>query len=192
MPSSKTFAPNKSSSRWTLPDISATSFYNSRESNSHLLPPHHTPQDRQRRASGKCLGTHFGHGNQYPPLCTGSLFEACFSRPSDLGLGLELHHRLSWTFSLQRYFSASKINHLADRVFVLWPGVRPVRLRWESLVQEVGPQETSQLHMISNSESSTRDLHLNAKTQLHSTTSKLHFWTPYAKQRGRQEHNPTH
>ena len=39
---------------------------------------------------------------------------------------------------------------------------------------------------------STRDLHLNAKTQLHSTTSKLQCWTPYAKQLARQEHNPIH
>ena len=39
---------------------------------------------------------------------------------------------------------------------------------------------------------SPRDLHLNAKTQLHSTTSKLQCWTPYAKQLARQEHNPIH
>ena len=37
---------------------------------------------------------------------------------------------------------------------------------------------------------SPRDLHLNAKTQLHSTTSKLQCWTRYAKQLARQEHNP--
>ena len=51
------------------------------------------------------------------------------------------------------------------------------------------PPETSQLHVISNSKSSPRDLHLNAKTQLHSTTSKLQCWTPYAKQLAREEHN---
>ena len=39
---------------------------------------------------------------------------------------------------------------------------------------------------------SPRDLNLNAKTQLHSTTSKVQCWTPYAKQLARQEHNPTH
>ena len=39
---------------------------------------------------------------------------------------------------------------------------------------------------------SPRDLHLNAKTQLHSMTSKLQCWTPYAKQLARQEHNPIH
>ena len=39
---------------------------------------------------------------------------------------------------------------------------------------------------------SPRDLHLNAKTQLHSTTSKLQCWIPYAKQLARQEHNPIH
>ena len=63
--------------------------------------------------------------------------------------------------------------HVADRVLVLWPGVRPVPLRWESRVQDIGPPATSRLHVISNSESSLRDLHLNATTQLHSTTSKL-------------------
>ena len=39
---------------------------------------------------------------------------------------------------------------------------------------------------------SPRDLHLNAKTQLHSTTSKLQCRTPYAKQLARQEHKPIH
>ena len=39
---------------------------------------------------------------------------------------------------------------------------------------------------------SPRDLHLNAKTQLHSMTSKLQCWTPYAKQLARQEHSPIH
>ena len=34
--------------------------------------------------------------------------------------------------------------------------------------------------VISNSESSLRDLHLNAKTQLHSKARKLQCWTPYA------------
>ena len=47
-------------------------------------------------------------------------------------------------------------------------------------------------HIISISQSSPRDVHLNAKTQLHSMTSKLQCWTPHAKQRARQEHNPTH
>ena len=39
---------------------------------------------------------------------------------------------------------------------------------------------------------SPRDLHLNAKTQLHSMTRKLQCWTCYAKQLARQEHNPIH
>ena len=39
---------------------------------------------------------------------------------------------------------------------------------------------------------SPRDLHLNTKTQLHSTTSKLQCWTSYAKQLARQEQNPIH
>ena len=60
-----------------------------------------------------------------------------------------------------------------SRVLVLRPDVRPVPLRWQSQVQDIGPPETSWLHVISNGKSSARDLHLNAKTQLHSMTSKL-------------------
>ena len=86
----------------------------------------------------------------------------------------------------------SHVSCVADRLLVLRPGVRPVPLRWESRVQDIGQPETTQLHIISNGESSPRDLHLNAKTQVHSTTSKLQCWTPYAKQLARQEHNPTH
>ena len=83
-------------------------------------------------------------------------------------------------------------SRVADRVLVLWLGVRPEPLRWESRVQDIGPPETSQPHIISIDESSPRDRHLNANTQLHSTTSKLQCWTPHAKQLVRQEHKPTH
>ena len=62
---------------------------------------------------------------------------------------------------------------VADRVLVLRPGVRPEPLRWESQVQDTGPPETSRPHIISVSESSPRDLHLNAKTQPHPMASKL-------------------
>ena len=37
--------------------------------------------------------------------------------------------------------------HVADRVFVLWPGVGPEPLRWKSQVQDVGPPETYWLHI---------------------------------------------
>ena len=43
-----------------------------------------------------------------------------------------------------------------DRVLVLWPGVRSLSLRWESQVQDIGPPETSQLHIISNGENLQR------------------------------------
>ena len=39
---------------------------------------------------------------------------------------------------------------------------------------------------------SLRDLHLNAKMQLHSMTSKIQCRTRYAKQLARQEHNSIH
>ena len=90
------------------------------------------------------------------------------------------------------FFLPFLLSRVDDRVLVLWPGVRPVLLRWESQVQDIGPQETSQLHIKSNGKSSPRDLHLSVKTQLHSTTSKLQCWTPYAKQLARQEHKHTH
>ena len=81
--------------------------------------------------------------------------------------------------------------HVADRVLVLWPGVRPEPLRWESWVQDTGPPGTSQPHVISVSKSSPRDLHRNAKGQLHSTASKLQCWTLHAKQLARVEQNHT-
>ena len=90
------------------------------------------------------------------------------------------------------FFLPFLLTCVADRVLMLRKGVRPVPLRWESQVQDMGPPETSQLHVISKSKSSHRDLHLDTKTQLHSKASKLQCWTPYAKQLARQEHNPTH
>ena len=70
------------------------------------------------------------------------------------------------------------ICRVADRVLVLWPGVRPEPLRWESQVQDIGPPETSWTHIISISKSNPRDLHLNAKTQLHPMAYKLQCWRP--------------
>ena len=81
---------------------------------------------------------------------------------------------------------------VSDRVLVLWSGVRPEPLRWESQVQDIHPPETSRPHVMSIGESSPRDLRLNTNTELHSTTRNLQCWTPYAKQLARQEHSPTH
>ena len=78
--------------------------------------------------------------------------------------------------------SSGLSSRVAERVLVLQPHVRPVPLRWEREDQDTGSPETSKLHVISNSENSPRDLHLNAKTQLDSTTSKIQCWTPYVKQ----------
>ena len=76
-------------------------------------------------------------------------------------------------FYFLSFFLPFLLSRVADRVLVLQPGVRPVPLRWESQVQDIGPPETSRLYMISNSESSPKYLHLNAKTQFHSMTNKL-------------------
>ena len=90
------------------------------------------------------------------------------------------------------FFLLFLLSCVSHRVLVLWPGVRPEALRWESWVQNTGPPETSWPHVISIGESSPRDPHLNAKTQLHPTASKLQCWMPHAKQLARQEHNPIH
>ena len=50
------------------------------------------------------------------------------------------------------FFLPFILSRVDDRVWVLRPGVRPVPLRWESLGQDIGPPETSQLHIISNGE----------------------------------------
>ena len=90
------------------------------------------------------------------------------------------------------FFLPLLLSHLAGRFLMLQPGVRPELPRWESQAQDIAPPETSQPHIISIGESSPRDPHLNAKTQLHPMASKLQCWTPHAKQLARQEHNPTH
>ena len=50
------------------------------------------------------------------------------------------------------FFLPFILSCVGDRLLVLQPGVRAVPLRWESQVQDTGPQETSQLHVISNVE----------------------------------------
>ena len=77
---------------------------------------------------------------------------------------------------------------MAGRVFVLHHGVRPDPLRWENQDQDIGSPETSWLHVLSIGKSSSRDLHLNTKTQFHPKASKLKCWMPHAKQLARQEH----
>ena len=100
-------------------------------------------------------------------------------------------HFTNFIFFLPSFLSLPfLLSRVADRVVVLWTGVKPEPLRWESQVQDIGSPETSRLHVVSNGESSPRDLHLNTKTQLHPTTRKLQGWTPYAKQLARQEYKP--
>ena len=97
-----------------------------------------------------------------------------------------------FSFFLLLYFLPFLLSHVADTVLVLWPGVRPEPLRWESQLQDIGPPETSWPHIISTGKSSSGNLRLNAKTKHHRTASKLQCWTPHAKQQARQEHNPIH
>ena len=79
-----------------------------------------------------------------------------------------------------------------------WQGLgAPARCQaWAPEVGELSSghltTETSQPQVISISEKSLRDLHLNVKTQVNPMASKLQCWMPYAKQLERQEHKPTH
>ena len=119
------------------------------------------------------------------PLPSWSRFETCSPVSS-----LCCKHGLSPFWLAANW--AKQTGRVADRVLVLRPGVRLEPLRWEIQVQDSGPPETSRPHVVSIGESSTRDLRLSAKIQLHSMTSEFHCWTPHAKQLARQEHNPTH
>ena len=48
------------------------------------------------------------------------------------------------------FFLPFILSHVEDRLSVLQPAVSAVPLRWESQVQDTGPQETSRIHVISN------------------------------------------
>ena len=60
---------------------------------------------------------------------------------------------LFYYFILFIYFLPFLLSRVADRVLVLWVGVRPEPLRWESQDQDIGLPETSQLHALSNGKS---------------------------------------
>ena len=66
------------------------------------------------------------------------------------------------------------LHHMACGVMVLWTGVRPEPLRWESRVQEIGLPKNSQPRGILIGKSSPRGLHLNTKTWLPPVASKDH------------------
>ena len=132
-------------------------------------------------------------GDQLPPHKYIRNISTCGTTPTEHLLNAGRRPQTSQKFFiLSSFFSAFSSELCGWQGLMFWPGVRPVPLRWESQVQDTDPPETSRLHVISNGESSPRDLHLNAKTQLQSMTSKLQCWTPYAKQLARQEHNLTH
>ena len=54
-----------------------------------------------------------------------------------------------FSFYFFRPFILSRVD---ERLLVLQPGIRAVPLRWESQLQDTGPQETSQLHVLPNDE----------------------------------------
>ena len=125
-------------------------------------------------------------------LFFGLFFYVLLTNSTPISLASVLLRSTYIKYSIDFIFLKKSREASSDRVFVLRPDIRPVPLSWESRVQYNSSPETSQLHVISSGKSSPRDLCLNTKTQLHSMTSKLQCWTPYAKQLTRQEHNPTH
>ena len=67
------------------------------------------------------------------------------------------------------FFLPLILSHVDDRLLVLQLGVRPVHLRWESQVQDTGPPETLQLHVISNGENLPE---ISISTQTPSSTQR--------------------
>ena len=57
---------------------------------------------------------------------------------------------LFYPLSFFLFFLPFILSHVDERVLVLQPGIRAVPLRGESQLQDTGPQETSQLHVIQN------------------------------------------
>ena len=84
-------------------------------------------------------------------------FKICFIIMFLFFILLTLFHFLSCYFILSfsfflPFFLPFILSHVDDRRLVLHPGIRAVTLRWESQVQDIGPPETSQLHVIPNGE----------------------------------------
>ena len=50
------------------------------------------------------------------------------------------------------FFLPFILSRVDERLLGLQPGIRAVPLRWETQMQDTGPQETSQLHVIPNGE----------------------------------------
>ena len=57
---------------------------------------------------------------------------------------------LFYPLSFYLFFLPFILSRVDERLLVLQPGIRAVPLRWESQLQDTGPQETSQLHVIPN------------------------------------------
>ena len=59
---------------------------------------------------------------------------------------------LFYVLSFFLFFLPFILSHVDERLLVLQPRIRAVPLRWESQLQDTGPQETSQRHVIPNGE----------------------------------------
>ena len=63
-----------------------------------------------------------------------------------------LYFILSYFLFFFLFFLPFILSCVDERLLVLQPDIRAVPLRWESQLQDTGPQETSQLHVIPNDE----------------------------------------
>ena len=63
-----------------------------------------------------------------------------------------LYFMLSSFFFFFLFFLPFILSHVGERFLMLQTGIRAVPLRWESQLQDTGPQETSQLDVIPNDE----------------------------------------
>ena len=89
-------------------------------------------------------------------------------------------------------FLPSILSRVDESLLVLQPGIRAVPLRWESQLQDTGPQETSQLHVIPNGENLSEISISTPRPSFIQWPASYSAGHPIAKQLARQEHSPIH
>ena len=94
--------------------------------------------------------------------------DSCYSR-GDFSTVLLYFILFYLLLSFFHVFLPFILSHVKDRLLVLQPGTRAVPLKWESQIQDTGPQETSQLQVISNGENLPK---ISISTQRPSSTQR--------------------
>ena len=83
------------------------------------------------------------HLSLLPPKPSTPLWNSCTNQQTSI------HHYFFFFFL---FFLPFILSCVEERFLVLQPGIRAVPQRWESQLQDTGPQDTSQLHVIPNDE----------------------------------------